>query len=249
MNHRHSINPLIFCEKAAAWMEPDTTESLPPCWKYVRSVWGPSLAEWDEKRTSENSERGAVISPTILNVTRNSFRILGALLLILAAAAELPADSGVDVQMSASRFQILDGSKGEAVLDTETQLIWERSPNPAETVWANASLRCALSSTGGRLGWRLPSFFELMTLVEPSPLATANKPSLPAGHPFRGVRASLYWTTNSQDNEPTSAYVIDFLRGDLTSQRKNQAHACWCVRGGLSNPPTMSFSRHLHESI
>ena len=156
---------------------------------------------------------------------------------MIASAPELPADPGISVQMSASRFQILEGSKGEAVLDTETQLIWERSPSSAETAWANASLRCALTSTRKPLGWRSPSFFELMTLVEPSPLATANKPSLPAGHPFRGVRIGLYWTTNSQDSEPTNAYAIDFLRGDLTSQRKNLAHAWWCMRrGGLKSP-------------
>jgi hypothetical protein len=95
----------------------------------------------------------------------------------------------------------------------------------------------------------LPSFFELMTLVEPSPLATANKPRLPAAHPFRGVRADLYWTTNSQDTEPTNAYAIDFLRGDLTSQRKHQPHAWWCVRGGTSNTPVVNSHSRNQDSI
>lgn len=164
-------------------------------------------------------------------------------------AIGFPSDSGVATLAHTSRFQILEESKGEAVLDTETHLIWERSPSATEAAWANASLRCALTSTGGRLGWRLPSFFELMTLVEPSPLATANKPSLPTDHPFRGVRASLYWTTNSQDTEPTNAYAIDFLRGDLTSQRKNLAHASWCVHGGTSNAPAINTRSRNQDSI
>ena len=189
------------------------------------------------------------MSPTTFSVRRNILGVLGTIFLMIASAPELPADPGVDVQMPASRFQILEESKGEAVLDTETRLIWERSPSSAETAWANASLRCALTSTGGRLGWRLPSFFELMTLVEPSPLATANRPSLPAGHPFRGVKTGLYWTTNSQDTEPTNAYAIDFLRGDLTSQRKNRAHAWWCVRGGASNAPAEDAHSRNQESI
>ena len=189
------------------------------------------------------------MSPTTFSVTRNILGVLGTIFLMIVSALELPADQGIDVQMPASRFQILEGFKGEAVLDTETQLIWERSPSSAETAWANASLRCALTSTGGRLGWRLPSFFELMTLVEPSPLATANKPSLPAGHPFRGVRPGLYWTTNSQDSEPTNAYAIDFLRGDLTSQQKNLAHAWWCVRGGTSNAPPIDLRSRNQDSI
>ncbi len=186
---------------------------------------------------------------TIISLTRRMIGIVGTLFLMTIPAVGLPSDSGVAASAHAARFQILEGSKGEAVLDTETQLIWERSPSATETVWANASLRCALTSTGGRLGWRLPSFFELMTLVEPSPPATASKPSLPASHPFRGVRAGIYWTTNSQDTEPTNAYAIDFLRGDLTAQRKNLAHAYWCVRGGASNPPAVNAHSRHQDSI
>jgi hypothetical protein len=176
--------------------------------------------------------------------SRTTIGILGALFFIIPSVGLL-SESGM-ITPTYSRFQILEGSKGEAVLDIETQLIWERSPNSGEAAWANASLRCALTSTGGRLGWRLPSFFELMTLVEPS---LAGKASLPAGHPFRGVRAGLYWTSSSQDTDPTNAYAVDFLRGDLKSQRKNQAHTWWCVRGRTSNAPAASSSSRSQESI
>jgi uncharacterized protein DUF1566 len=186
---------------------------------------------------------------TVPSPTRRTMGVLGALLLVSLPAEGLPSDPRIEVQVQTSRFQILEEYKGEAVLDTETQLIWERTPSSAETAWANASLRCALTSTGGRLGWRLPSFIELMTLVEPAPLATAAKPSLPASHPFRGVRADSYWTTSSQDTEPASAYAIDFLRGDVTSQPKNRAHAWWCVRGGASNAPPTSIRIRPQESI
>lgn len=188
-------------------------------------------------------------SSTIPSLTRTTIGAFGALFLLTIPAVGLSSDSGVVTPAHTARFQILEESKGEAVLDTETQLIWERSPSTTGSAWANASLRCALSSTGGRLGWRLPSFFELMTLVEPSPLATANKPSLPASHPFRGVRAGLYWTTDSQDTQPTNAYAVDFLRGDLTSQRKNRALAYWCVRGGASNHSAVNAPSLRQDSI
>jgi uncharacterized protein DUF1566 len=186
---------------------------------------------------------------TVPSLTRRIMGVLVGILLLSVPAVGLPSDPRTNVQAQGSRFQILEEYKGEAVLDTETHLIWERTPSSAETAWANASLRCALTSTGGRLGWRLPSFLELMTLVEPAPPATATKPSLPASHPFRGVRADPYWTTSSQDTDPTNAYAIDFLRGDVTSQRKNQAHAWWCVRGGASSPPAMSARVRPQESI
>lgn len=182
-------------------------------------------------------------------LTRITLGFIGTVVLISAPAAGLSSNLGIDVETAPSRFQILEEYKGEAVLDTETHLIWERTPTSAETAWANASLRCALTSTGGRLGWRLPSFLELMTLVEPVLPAAASKPSLPAGHPFRGVRAGSYWTNGSLDREPTNAYAVDFVRGDVTSQRKNQAHAWWCVRGGASSPPATNIRIHPQESI
>lgn len=188
-------------------------------------------------------------SSSISRLIRNKAGVLGVLSLLIVPSIGLPSESEIAAPVHAGRFQILEGYKGEAVLDTETQLIWERTPRTAESVWANASLGCALSSTGGRLGWRLPSFFELMTLVEPSPLASGKSPSLPSGHPFRGVKADLYWTTDSQGTDQASAYAIDFVRGDLTSQRKNRAHAWWCVRGGVSNPSPVTVPGSSNKSI
>lgn len=188
-------------------------------------------------------------SSNLPRFTRATIGIVGTLILLTIPTIGLPFDAAVDNPSQASRFQILGDLKGEAVLDRETQLIWERSPSSTETSWANASLRCMLSSFGGRIGWRLPSFFELMTLVEPSPLATANRPSLPAGHPFRGVRPGLYWTSDSQNTQPTHAYAVDFLRGDLASHRKNETYASWCVRGGPSAAPLMNPHSRPQESI
>jgi Protein of unknown function (DUF1566) len=185
----------------------------------------------------------------ISSLIRTIMGVLGAMLLMSVHAMGLSSDLGIHVQMPGSRFQILEEYRGEAVLDTETHLIWERTPSSSETAWANASLRCALSSTGGRLGWRLPSFFELMTLVEPPPPAAATKPSLPTGHPFRGVRADPYWTTSSQDIEPANAYAVDFLRGDVAIQRKTRPHAWWCVRGGAVDAPSASSRSQPQESI
>jgi Protein of unknown function (DUF1566) len=168
---------------------------------------------------------------SLSKISRRIMGAIGAILLMSVHALGLSSDLEVDVQMPGSRFQLLEEYKEEAVLDTETHLIWERTPSSSRTSWANASLRCALSPTGGRLGWRLPSFLELMTLVEPSPPVAAAKPSLPTGHPFRGVTADPYWTISSEDIEPANAYTVDFLRGDVAIQRKTRPHAWWCVRG------------------
>ncbi|MGH7232375.1 MAG: DUF1566 domain-containing protein, partial [Nitrospiraceae bacterium] len=150
-----------------------------------------------------------------------------------AMALGFSADAG---RITTERFLILEGFNGEAVLDTSTQLIWERSPTTANSIWPNASMHCALKSVGGRKGWRLPSFYELMTLVDPSATSTPHRPVLPIGHPFRDVEASSYWSMTSLSADPTSAYAVDFLRGDVVFQTKRQLYGCWCVRGEHAAP-------------
>ena len=153
--------------------------------------------------------------------------IIGLAILGGTVHSELRPDAG-----TVSRFLILDAFQGEAVLDRETQLIWERTPSPVETRWANAELLCAMKSVGGRRGWRLPTFLELMTLVDPSSRGTVNRPLLPVGNPFTGIGERAYWSSNTQTIEPTKAYAVDFIVGDLAVEQKRSAHRIWCVRAG-----------------
>ena len=135
------------------------------------------------------------------------------------------------------RFAVLETFRQEAVLDLKTQLIWERSPNPTEVTWLTAQSRCTLKTIGGQTGWRLPSFIELMTLVEPFPEQAQAVPSLPAGHPFQGVKAGAYWTSDSSSSEPTNAYTVDLLRADVATHEKNRTNPLWCVSGGIHERP------------
>jgi hypothetical protein len=147
------------------------------------------------------------------------------------------------------RFEVLEELSGEGVLDRETRLVWERTPSPADKNWAEAAVQCGLKPIGGRRGWRLPSYLELMTLVHPVVPPHPEAPALPPGHPFRGIQASNYWTVTPEGNDRTHAYVVDFVRGDLASQKKVQLSPYWCVQGGVarsqqhtvasSNPETL----------
>ena len=158
--------------------------------------------------------------------------LLGLTCLLQGATTEslLPA---VTSETGVERFQVLEHFLGKAVLDRETQLIWERSPSSRGAVWSDAPIFCALKSVGGRKGWRLPSFLELMTLVQPSARdATRSTPTLPTGHPFRGVEADAYWSLTSLSTNRWRAYAVDFRVGDVTPQTKSRVSRYWCVRGG-----------------
>jgi enamine deaminase RidA (YjgF/YER057c/UK114 family) len=74
-----------------------------------------------------------------------------------------------DKAMPASqRFVVLAAFNNDAVLDKETGLVWEKSPQSAAVSLPNARLACANKAVGGRKGWRLPALPELASLVDPS---------------------------------------------------------------------------------
>ena len=71
------------------------------------------------------------------------------------------------------RFVVLAAFNNQAVLDKETQLVWQRQTASPQT-WYVAMEGCLLASIGGRDGWRLPSMSELSSLVGPSGVAVTS---------------------------------------------------------------------------
>jgi len=107
-------------------------------------------------------------------------------------------DGGLD-GCDSSRFKCVMG--GEAVLDLETGLVWERSPTTHRSSWAIANLACSGLVVGPRRGWRLPGIDKLQSLVDPA----QTNPSLPPGHPFVGVQGARRPPSSTEPRRPTRA--------------------------------------------
>ncbi len=131
-----------------------------------------------------------------------------------------------------------------AVRDNETGLVWERSPGETDNVpgitnadkisWLLGLKTCARRTAGGRMGWRLPSVFELASLVDSG--NPGGNPDIPAGHPFINVQSSFYWSAMTNANLTTSAWSVNFNSTDVFSGDKtNNDFFVWCVRGGLNH--------------
>jgi hypothetical protein len=127
---------------------------------------------------------------------------------------------------SNTRFIVLSNMGGTAVLDRETGLVWERSPDATVRNWQDAQVQCINSNLGGRGGWKLPSIQELRSLIDP----TRSNPALPAGHPFTNV-GSFYWSASAFSGT-TSAWAVAFGIGDAFGLDKSESPFVWCVRGG-----------------
>jgi hypothetical protein len=166
---------------------------------------------------------------------------------------KLPADDGEADGCNSSRFRcVLDG---EAVLDMETGIVWERVPEAVHVTWYDAQLSCDRKRVGGRMGWRLPTLKETRSLIDPNRYGLPNRNCyendlFPTGHPFINVTTARYWTATPAYVDPTycpstvdvcveTVYFYDgssdLGTGRCTASKgyrsKLDSLPYWCVRG------------------
>ncbi len=130
------------------------------------------------------------------------------------------------------RFVVLAAFNNEAVLDKETGLVWEKSPQSAAVSSSNARLACANKAVGGRKGWRLPALPELASLVDPT--VASPGPTLPSGHPFLAVQSANYWSASAHADNATLIWGVGFSNGAALGVSKAFDQRVWCVRGGMN---------------
>jgi hypothetical protein len=172
--------------------------------------------------------------------------MLGGLLVAGCGSADAPAGAqGVPTDLpgiiqirdkalpAAQRFVILPDFNSEAVLDKETGLVWERSPQTTSTRWSVARRTCIEKNVGGQKGWRLPFLEELASLVDTS-IAPPGL-ALPPGHPFLTVQSTVYWSATRVDENPRGSWAVHFGLGG-GSTFINWAHSVqsWCVHDGIN---------------
>ena len=169
-------------------------------------------------------------------------------LLACAPLAQAQSQSWDKVLPGSRRFVVLDAFGGEAVLDKETGLVWERTPGDLNRdgvigvgdprTWFTAHGTCRSKIVGDRRGWRLPTFEELASLVDPS--NAFPRVTLPAGHPFIGDFSSSFdfWSANTLVSAPTIALALPFGTDyDAIGFPKDSELFLWCVRGGRGVDP------------
>jgi hypothetical protein len=144
---------------------------------------------------------------------------------------------------AAQRFELV--YDGAGVLDKETGLVWEQAPNMQQRYWVDAVAACAAKTVGDRMGWHLPTFEQLASLVDPTNVSP-NGPALPSGHPFIEIsmgdpyHSSTTFTAylSGPDTPSIWARSVHFRYAStigigLEYSAASYGHV-WCVRGGQS---------------
>ena len=176
---------------------------------------------------------------------RQSGFIVGVLSLGLLAGAALIAsqaqavsgpgpyypEAAWDQIKGADRFLVLTDWASAAVLDKETGLVWEQSPQLTLSQWTSARRICINKTIGNRKGWRLPSFPELASLVDPSVFTGL---ALPVGHPFTNVLQLNYWSATAGAENIGTAWSVNLRFGAVNLDTKDILGQVWCVRGGMN---------------
>jgi Protein of unknown function (DUF1566) len=162
-----------------------------------------------------------------------------AALVLSASGAAAQGFPRWDTQInSPKRFVVLVDFGGEAVLDKETGLVWEQTPNAFTGRWHSAQSHCIRSTIGNRQGWRLPTIQELTSLVD---ARDPGNPDLPAGHPFNTAHPTSYWSATTWDFLVGDyAWLVRFgtANGTLAAAKGDDSVAsAWCVRGGQGVNP------------
>jgi len=138
-----------------------------------------------------------------------------------------------NVLPGSQRFVILPAFANDAVLDKQTGLVWEKSPQTKSAKWTVARRTCNEKSVGGQKGWRLPLLEELASLVDYSVAPPGL--ALPPGHPFLAIRSAVYWSATRPGEDPKGAWGVHFgLGGGATFINSAHSVQVWCVRDGIS---------------
>ena len=193
---------------------------------------------WRHIDTPRKGEREGVMKGRRFLTVTMGVLVLGGLL-VAADAPGIPTDLPGVIQnrdnapSATQRFVILPAFNSDAVLDKETGLVWEKSPQTTSARWSVARRTCIEKNVGGQKGWRLPSLPELRSLVDPS--VAPPGPTLPPGHPFLAVQSAVYWSETRVGEDPTGAWAVHFGLGG-GAVFINWAHSVqvWCVHGGMN---------------
>ena len=117
----------------------------------------------------------------------------------------------------------------ETITDTRTGLVWQKGTPTNVMTWAETLAYCEGLKLGERLSWRLPTIKELESIVDLSVCVPAIDPL------FQETKNSQYWSSTTDDDSRSYAWVINFDSGSDGTLSKTYGSAyARAVYGGVT---------------
>ncbi len=115
---------------------------------------------------------------------------------------------------------------GNLVKDEQNAIYWQDTlaSQVSSEDWDDAELYCSKLVLDGMEKWRLPTFRELLSIVDYKLVHPAINPL------FSYTNEGTYWTSTDFSPTPARAWTIDFRTGETYYNYKTTNHAVRCVR-------------------
>ena len=112
----------------------------------------------------------------------------------------------------------------DTVKDTKTGLTWQRTIDTNVYDWSQALQYCRdLAGAGG--GWRLPTYWELQSIID----ETRTNPAIDVDV-FPGTPSIYFWTSSPYVGDSSGAWVVAFSDGITFYDDVTLAWRARCVR-------------------
>ena len=115
--------------------------------------------------------------------------------------------------------------KGSIVTDTKLGLMWQdnSAAKSYQKEWKAARKYCQNLSFSGYLDWRLPSYDELLSIVDKDRHDPAINPT------FKNI-GRTYWSSTTNASKTTNVWFVDFYDGSGGNLNKLSTFYIRCVR-------------------
>ncbi len=140
-------------------------------------------------------------------------------------SAAWPMPNGLaDVAAGAPNPENYRDNGDETITDNVTGLIWQKGVAPGTYTQTQATAYCPTLTLAGRTDWRLPSFIELVSILDygqafPIPTIDAI---------FTGAAASL-WSSTPVAGAPQSGWLVNFAYGNADYDVMSLMYDVRCV--------------------
>jgi hypothetical protein len=149
---------------------------------------------------------------------------IAAALLLLAVSLPGPARAAAP----AGHYVVSGTGNTATIYDTKSKLTWTKATRLG--TWTEAKATCAdIGATIGGTGWRLPTFKELLTLLDLSvPTVAAGRDRMDPV--FGAIGMAGHWSATPDSNDPTRAWNVNFFYGDTYPYVITNQNVYKCVR-------------------